>query len=735
MRIDTEQRTFETSIDAAPTAFQIQATAKAFQILSNQLYTKKALAIVRELTANAIDAHVAARTTDIPFKIHLPTTLEPWFEINDYGTGLSDSAIRKLYCTYFASNKTDTDELIGGFGLGSKSPFAYTDQFIVESRYDGVKRKYSIHIAANGTPQIMEVEAVSTAEPSGLTVSVGVAMKDINDFHEAAGNVLPYVTACRYESNVTFNAPEYSLRVDLPNGAYFCMRKGATRNWPTHVIQGSVRYIVDDQALSNDWVPGIDIYVPIGTLEVTASREHLSLNDTTRDWFNTTGVLVRDQIKEKIKIDLSQFTTIVERTSYLRELSGWDHPLQAFIKEDMYDPIELPPSVSVYGLRHAHTSRRRKSWFELNTIHCNTNDSGWRKALTRMVCEKAAKRVWWAEKKSWVKPYIMERQKAGHDNLEGLVVIGNEDGVFEFLEQLGIEENNATRIPKPPKKARTAASRTMMSGMYSTITPDIAGGWMQTNLNDMIEDDNIDRIIIVNREEMESHAIQQFLYRLRNVGIRFDSGTRLVFVPPSHTKVRNALLQMDGIEEWNVNVRQPIPDAIDVLGLDRQAMIDIALTVEQGRINYHAVGIYRGSPLANSHHTDYSGLRIAIPDVVSVLKKIEASTATISWNDPRGLFTQEYWDRGPTICTLAEKQHYKEARLEKAPFRAELDAIEKKYGGWMLLFMKEGYDITALRLAETILKQQAEIHNLQELLKCNTPISSPEPHSPSLLAA
>jgi len=64
--------------------FRIRNSAKAFNILSSGLYANKIKAIIRELSCNAIDSHTAAGTTQ-PFEVHLPTTLEPWFSIRDFG--------------------------------------------------------------------------------------------------------------------------------------------------------------------------------------------------------------------------------------------------------------------------------------------------------------------------------------------------------------------------------------------------------------------------------------------------------------------------------------------------------------------------------------------------------------------------------------------------------------------------------------------------------------------------
>ena len=110
--------------------FRIRNSAKAFSILSSGLYANKIRAIIRELSCNAVDSHVAAGKADVPFEVHLPTALSPWFSIRDFGTGLSHEQVTKIYTTYFESTKTDSNDFIGALGLGSKSPFSYTNNFV-----------------------------------------------------------------------------------------------------------------------------------------------------------------------------------------------------------------------------------------------------------------------------------------------------------------------------------------------------------------------------------------------------------------------------------------------------------------------------------------------------------------------------------------------------------------------------------------------------------------------------
>lgn len=114
--------------------FTIRSSSKAFAVLSSGLYKNKIRAIIRELACNAVDSHRAAGNAHLPFEIHAPSALEPWFSIRDYGVGLSDTEVAHVYTVYFSSTKSDSNDYIGALGLGCKSPFSYTDNFTITDR-------------------------------------------------------------------------------------------------------------------------------------------------------------------------------------------------------------------------------------------------------------------------------------------------------------------------------------------------------------------------------------------------------------------------------------------------------------------------------------------------------------------------------------------------------------------------------------------------------------------------
>ena len=125
--------------DLVEKKFGIIENEKMYRILSSKIYTNKIAAPIRELCCNAYDAHVEAGKKDVPFRVHVPTFDESYFEVQDFGPGLNANEIENLYTSYGYSSKENSNNMIGCLGLGSKSPFAYTESFSILSRKEGIQ--------------------------------------------------------------------------------------------------------------------------------------------------------------------------------------------------------------------------------------------------------------------------------------------------------------------------------------------------------------------------------------------------------------------------------------------------------------------------------------------------------------------------------------------------------------------------------------------------------------------
>lgn len=165
--------------------FTIKTTPKSFQILSKGLYSDEISAPIRELATNAYDSHIAAGTENIPFEVHLPSVIEPWFSVRDFGVGMTEDEVKRIYSTYFESTKTESNDYVGCLGLGSKTPFCYTDTFSVISYQDGKKLVYTCYLE-NGYPKRAKLAEEDTDEPNGMHVQFAVDENDCYKFRYKA---------------------------------------------------------------------------------------------------------------------------------------------------------------------------------------------------------------------------------------------------------------------------------------------------------------------------------------------------------------------------------------------------------------------------------------------------------------------------------------------------------------------------------------------------------------------
>lgn len=275
--------TVDTNMSGA-TSFSIKASAKAFKILSDGLYSDKVKAVIRELSCNALDSHTAAGCPDKPIIVHIPNILEPWFSVRDEGLGLSNDDVLKLYTTYFESTKADSNDQIGALGLGSKSPFSYTDSFTVVSRFDGMESLYTAYISEIGQPSIQYIMSNETSEPNGVEVKFGVSTHDIREFTSKSALVYrAFKVHPTIIGNEDFKAEERGK--ELLSGDGWTIYEGSRHQY---AVQGNIEYPLNVRNVNNltdiaSFVLSQNIYIDfnIGELDIAASREQLGYDTIT----------------------------------------------------------------------------------------------------------------------------------------------------------------------------------------------------------------------------------------------------------------------------------------------------------------------------------------------------------------------------------------------------------------------------------------------------------------------
>lgn len=276
--------------------FSIKIDGHIFRTLMDGMYEHKVPSVVREILANAFDAHIEAGNTTDPVRVFLPSAFNHTFRIRDYGPGMTHDFVMKLYTQLGHSEKRTSDTQTGMFGLGSKSPFSITDQFTVMV-FDGTsKRVYSAFINDDGIPVLSNPVSVPSAEPSGVEITIPVRQTDVSKFVLAVrSSAFAY-----FDKNIEFMTPD-SESIDWGRDAFEKLYDGLYNGDDQHVYgkkmfirQGFAVYPLNMEALS----PPDEVRVffdslqrqhqylyldaPLGTFEVTASREGIQYSDISK---------------------------------------------------------------------------------------------------------------------------------------------------------------------------------------------------------------------------------------------------------------------------------------------------------------------------------------------------------------------------------------------------------------------------------------------------------------------
>ena len=311
------------------------AAAKVFQMFTKNVYSNPIGTVVREIVSNCFDSHVEACVNyPVIIKKSIDANDVMYISFIDYGVGMSEERIYDIYGVYFETTKDETDELIGGYGIGGKTPFAYMrynenkidydNSFYVITNYNNVKYTY-LMMEGLESPEIALLHTEFTTDRNGTEVRIPILKKDLKSFKKEIVKQLYYFENIIFEG---FEIPEteYPDEHDkIINADYQIVRgksflfRGKDCNDYVHVCLGRVAYPIDFSVLnlnSSDFSIPIALRFDIGELNVTLSRE--SLDYSKEDKNNLIKSRLIEAMSEIKELLVKQYSSIDNLEDYFK---------------------------------------------------------------------------------------------------------------------------------------------------------------------------------------------------------------------------------------------------------------------------------------------------------------------------------------------------------------------------------------------------------------------------------
>lgn len=333
MKITDIKPTVETGGDGfEDQLFSIQDTGMIFDILRNKMYSNPIGAICREISCNARDAHREVGKQDVATEIYLPNSLEPFYKIKDFGPGISPDRMANIFIKYTASTKRDDNLQTGGFGLGAKTPFSYSDSFVVITRYNGVKYRYNAFIDPTKVGKMSLAGQEPTDEPNGTEIVIPVKSTDHTAFMNGT------LQACKHWAVLpkVFGAPiDFSFGETIAEGKdWKIVSKTKDKNPNAYhnqyaakeikLIIDGVEYPLDLNQLKNysnnnilSYITGdLFLYFGVGELSLAASRESVYLDKPTQKKISDCLDTVLTELKTNVVAKINAIPTLWEAWVY-----------------------------------------------------------------------------------------------------------------------------------------------------------------------------------------------------------------------------------------------------------------------------------------------------------------------------------------------------------------------------------------------------------------------------------
>lgn len=191
------------------TKMEIDADSHIFLMrMLSKFYSDGIGSLIRETASNALDSHRECGVNEpiiVSFKKNKDGNYE--FSVQDFGCGLDDMDVENIIKKYGKSTKRLKENQLGAFGLGFKSPLAYTSSFYFIGRKGGIERKWMLYESDDESNRIDLLNEAPTTERNGVKVIVPVKFSDASQFWKKIMQQLAYF------ENVYFDCTDWGTSV------------------------------------------------------------------------------------------------------------------------------------------------------------------------------------------------------------------------------------------------------------------------------------------------------------------------------------------------------------------------------------------------------------------------------------------------------------------------------------------------------------------------------------------
>lgn len=324
--------------------FEIGDPRIIFDMICNRIYSEPLQTAIQEYMCNGRDSHTEAGTPQKQVKVILPSKIDPAIHIRDFGMGISPQRMSDVFVKIGESTKRADNGQTGGFGVGAKSAFAYTDNFTIKTAFDGIERTYLAYIGENGLGDMDLVGEVPTTDENYTDISFTIAPED-------AGHL---------EGIVTRTAMFWKVPPIVQNASFTSL--DSTHMVPK-LLQGGYKwgyFNIPEPFITDDWVepflaccdgviyplniPGefVDLFgdhrpnneamiffFDVGEVDLAITRESLQYTAKTqkvvearcRALIDDHKVSIETLLKQDLKVALPQLRDIIKTTPYIHTLT------------------------------------------------------------------------------------------------------------------------------------------------------------------------------------------------------------------------------------------------------------------------------------------------------------------------------------------------------------------------------------------------------------------------------